>query len=50
MVFHTPFVGERRFCVINLLMLSLHESRYHVDIAENGMTISIGMEMPAFYT
>ena len=50
MVFYTPFVGGRRFCVVDLLVLSMHESRYQVDIAENGMSILIGTEMPVFYT
>ena len=50
MVFYTHFVGRRRFCVVDLLVLSMHESRYQVDISENGMSILIGTEMPTFYT
>ncbi len=38
MVFYTHFVGGRRFCVVDLLVLSMHESRYQVDISENGMS------------
>ena len=50
MVFYTPFVGGRSFCVVDLLVLSMHESRYQVDIAESGMSILIGTEIPVFYT
>lgn len=50
MVFYTPFVRGRRYCVVDLLVLSMHESRYQVDIAENGMSILIGTEIPAFFT
>ena len=50
MVFYNHFVGGRRFCAVDLLVLSMHESRYQVDISEHGMFILIGTEMPAFYT
>ena len=49
-VFYIHIVGGERFCVVDLLMLSMHESKYEVDISENGTSILIGTEMHAFYT
>ena len=50
MVCLTPFVSRRKYCVVDLLVLSMHELSYQVGNAENGMSISIGTEMSAFYS
>jgi len=36
--------------VFNLLVLSMHEPRYQIDVGEKDMSISNGPEMSAFYT
>jgi len=40
-------MGESRYCIIDMIVLPLHTSRFLVDLDPNGTYVHIGILIPA---